>query len=263
MKISGIEISHPDKILFPESQITKLEMVEYYESVAEDMLPFLKNRPLTLYRFPDGISKSGFYQKNASDYFPDFIKTIKVKTDEGENVQVICNSKKSLVYLANQGTLSFHIWLSRKDILEKPDKVVFDLDPPANSFDKVKEAAALTGDFLREKGIDPKIMTTGQNGFHVWYKIRRTNTFDELKPKLKEMAIELEEKHPDLFTTAIRKNKRDGKIFIDYLRNAYAQTAVCPYSLRPNKVGGIAMPIEWRDLKKIKSADQFNLKNRT
>ncbi len=260
MEIAGIKISNPEKLIFPDANITKLEMVQHYQKVAKLMLPYIKDRPLTLHRFPDGIDKSGFYQKNASDYFPDFIKTIKVETEDGENIQILCNTEKSLIYLANQGTVGFHIWLSKKDNLYKPDKVVFDLDPPEDSFEMVKKGAKITGDFLRSKGIEPNIMTTGQSGFHVWYKIQRRNTFDELRPKLKDLAQELEDQHPALFTTAVRKNKREGKIFLDYLRNAYAQTSVCPYSLRPNRLGGIAMPIDWEDLKNIKSADQFNLK---
>lgn len=260
MIVSEIEISHPDKLIFPKSKITKLEMVQYYEKIASKILPYLRNRPLTLQRFPDGIEKAGFYQKSASEYFPEFIKTIKVNTDDGENIQMICNSKKSLIYLVNQGTVSFHIWLSKEDKLYKPDKVVFDLDPSNNRFEEVREAAKITGDFLKKRNINPNLMTTGQHGFHVWYKIRRTKPYDELKPILKEMAQELESQNPMLFTTAIRKNKRDGKILIDYFRNAYAQTSICPYSLRPNENAGIAMPIEWKDLHTIKSADQFNLK---
>ncbi|QAA80328.1 ATP-dependent DNA ligase [Aequorivita sp. H23M31] len=259
MEIAGVEITHPEKIIFPEAKITKLEMVQYYQKVAKQMLPYMKDRPLTLHRFPNGIDKDGFYQKNASEYFPDYIKTIKVKTEDGENIQILCGNEKSLIYLANQGTVAFHIWLSKKDNLYKPDKVVFDLDPPKDSFEKVKEGAQITGDFLRSKGIDPNLMTTGQNGFHVWYKIQRRNTYDELKPKLLQLVQELEDKNPDLFTTAVRKNKREGKIFLDYLRNSYGQTSVCPYSLRANQNAGIATPIQWKDLKNIKSADQFNL----
>ncbi len=260
MKVSGIEISHPEKIIFPKLKITKLEMVQYYGKVAKKMLPYMKDRPLTLHRFPDGIGKDGFYQKNAADYFPDFIKTVKVKTEDGENTQILCNSEKALIYLANQGTVGFHIWLSKKDKLYKPNKIVFDLDPPKDSFEKVKKAAQIVGDFLREKGFDPNLMTTGQSGFHVWYKIQRRKTYDQLRPKLKELVNELEKQNPELFTTAVRKNKREGKIFLDYLRNAYAQTSVCPYSLRPNKSAGIAMPIEWKELQSIKSADAFRLR---
>lgn len=261
MKIAGLTISNPEKVLFPGAKITKLDIIRHYEDVADKMLPFLKDRPLTLHRFPDGINGDGFYQKNAADYFPKFIKRITVKTEEGENTQIICNTMKSLIYLANQGTISFHIWLSKIDKIEKPDKVVFDLDPSKDSFIKLKEAAEITRRFLQKKGKNPALMTTGQNGLHVWYTMRRTKTYDELRPELKEWAVELESENPDLFTTAVRKNKREGKIFIDYLRNAYAQTSVCPYSLRPNKSAGIAMPIEWKDLKNITRADQFSLKS--
>lgn len=261
MKIDGIEITHPDKVIFPKAKITKIEMIQYYSEVADKMLPYLKNRILTLYRFPDGIDSKGFYQKKASDYYPDFIKRVQVTTEEGENTQIVCNSKKTLIYLANQGTVGFHPWLSKIDKINKPDKVVFDLDPAENSFEMVKEATEITGDFLRKKNIKPSLMTTGQHGFHVWYKIRRTKTFDEIKPELKEMAQELEMLHPELFTTSLRINQRDGKVFVDYLRNAYGQTSVCPYSLRPNPSAGSAMPISWEELPKLKSADQFNLKN--
>ncbi len=261
MDIAGVEISHPDKIIFPKENISKLQMVQYYDEVANKMLPYMKNRPLTLQRFPNGINEDGFYQKSASDYFPDFIKTVEIKTEEGSNTQILCNSKKALIYLANQGTVVFHIWLSKKDKLYKPDKVVFDLDPSNNSFEDVKEAARLVGNYFRKKGKDPQLMTTGQNGLHVWYKLRRTKTFDELHDTFKNDAVELEKKYPDLFTTAIRKNKRQGKIFVDYLRNSYAQTSVCPYSLRANEKASLAMPVNWSELDGLKSAADFTLKN--
>lgn len=261
MKIEDIEITHPDKVIFPKNKITKIEMTEYYSGIADKMLPYLKNRVLTLHRFPDGIESKGFYQKKSTDYYPNFIKKFQVTTEEGENTQVVCNSKKTLIYLANQGTVGFHPWLSKIDEIDKPDKVVFDLDPAENSFEMVKEATELTGEFLRKKNINPLLMTTGQHGFHVWYKIRRTKTFDEIRAHLKGMAQELEMLHPSIFTTSIRINQRNAKVFIDYLRNAYGQTSVCPYSLRPNPSAGIAMPITWKELLKLKSADQFNLKN--
>lgn len=259
MKIAGVEISHPDKIIFPKEKITKLQMVQYYKEVADVMLPFMKNRPLTLHRFPNGVNEDGFYQKSASEYFPDFIKTVQVKTEEGSNSQILCNTKKTLIYLANQGTVAFHIWLSKKDMLYKPDKVVFDLDPTNNSFEEVKEAAKLVGAYFRKKGKDPRLVTTGQHGLHVWYSIRRSQTFDELRETVKGDALVLEKKYPKLFTTAIRKNKREGKIFLDYLRNSYAQTSVCPYSLRANDSASIAMPISWERLDRLKSPDYFTL----
>lgn len=260
MKVVGIEISHPDKIIFPKEKITKLQMVQYYKEVADVMLPFMKNRPLTLHRFPNGVKEDGFYQKSISEHFPSFIKTVQVKTEEGSNTQIICNTKKALIYLANQGTVAFHIWLSKKDMLYKPDKIVFDLDPTNDSFEEVKEAAKLVGAYFRKKGKDPQLMTTGQHGLHVWYHIHRSQTFDELRETVKRDALELEKKYPQLLTTAIRKNKREGKIFLDYLRNSYAQTSICPYSLRANDTASIAMPISWDNLDAIKSADSFTLK---
>lgn len=259
MKIAGVEISNPDKILYPERKISKLEIVQYYHDIADKMLPYLKDRPLTLQRFPDGVSKEGFYQKNAADYFPDYIKTVEIPTEDGSNTQLYCNTQKSLVYLANQGVISFHTWVAKRDKLDKPDKLVFDLDPSDKDFEKVKEAAKIVGDFLREKDIEPNLMTTGQNGLHVWYKIYRTKTFDQIREEVKQMADELADSHPDLLTTEVRKNKRANRIFVDYLRNSYAQTSICPYSLRPNEQAGIATPISWDDLKNLKSADQFRL----
>lgn len=259
MKIAGIEITHPEKILFPKKKITKGQVALYYESVAEKMLPFLKDRPLSLVRFPSGIKKQGFFQKNAGDYFPDFIKRVEIETEEGSNIQVVCNNIKSLVYLANQNTVEFHTWLSKKDILRKPDKVVFDLDPPKNSFERVKQGAGILREYLSRKDFDPKLMTTGKNGLHVYYSVRRGKDFDRVKEEVREYAEELVQEHPDLFTTNIRKNQREGKIFLDYLRNAYAQTSVCPYSLRANETAGIATPIEWEDLDGLSGADSFNL----
>ena len=145
MEFANVEISHPDKIIFPEKQINKGQMAEYYHRIADYMLAFLKDRPLTLHRFPSGIEEAGFYQKNASDYFPDFIKTVEIETEEGKNTQIICNDRQTLIYLVNQGTVAFHIWLSRKDKLRQPDKVVFDLDPSDEDFDKVKECLTSLG----------------------------------------------------------------------------------------------------------------------
>ncbi|HLR00714.1 MAG TPA: non-homologous end-joining DNA ligase [Sphingobacterium sp.] len=262
MKIGGIEISNPDKILFPKNKITKLQVLKYYESIADKILPFLKNRPLTLHRFPNGINAEGFYQKKASDYFPPFIKTLKIKTKTEEIDQVYCTTKKSLIYLVNQGTIEFHIWLAKKDNLYKPDKVIFDLDPSDGLFKKVIEAALIIKEYLNKKNISPYVMTTGQSGLHIGYNIRRTKTFDSVREEVKEMGKELVKEHPFLFTLEMQKKDREGKIFIDYLRNAYGQTSVCPYSLRANKEAGIATPILWKNIDKLKAGNAYQLANK-
>lgn len=261
MELAGIEITHADKIIFPKHNITKGEMVNYYHKIAPFMLPYIKNRPLTLRRFPNGIDEPGFYQKSISSYFPAFIKTVEVETEEGSNTQIICNDIQSLVYLANQGTVVFHPWLSVKDKLRQPNKVIFDLDPPANAFKKVKEAAHLIREYLQHQGIEPLLMTSGKSGLHLYYPIRRGKDFEEVKEEVRQQAEEISNLYPQLLTTKLRKDERHGKIFIDYLRNSYAQTAVAPYSLRATKAAGVATPLKWEELDRIKSADHYNFFN--
>lgn len=261
MKIHGVDITNPDKILFPESNSSKLDVINYYKNFSGQIMPFLKGRPLTLRRFPDGVNHQGFFQKNASDYFPDFIKTVEVQTDDGKNVSVVCNNLKTLLYLANQGTIEFHTWLSRIDKLNKPDKVVFDLDPASGSFNSLKNAAVVIREFLDKKGIRCKLTTSGKNGLHLWYTKRRTQTFDQSREEVKHLAEELIGLYPDLLTIEMRKDDRDGKIFIDYPRNSYGQTTICPYSLRATLNGSIATPISWEELSSIKSSQEFNLGN--
>lgn len=259
MEIEGVEITHSDKVIFPGKKITKGDLALYYEKIADYMLPFMKDRPLTLQRFPNGIDEPGFYQKSISDYFPKFIKTVEVDTEEGQNTQIICNDKKSLLYLVNQGTVTFHIWLSRKDKLRQPDKLVFDLDPPDDSFSKVKEAARVLRNYLKKQKKDADLMTTGKNGLHLYYTIRRGKNFDEIRQEARNIAEEVTRLRPDLLTTKIRKEQREGKIFVDFLRNSYAQTTVCPFSVRPNPEAGIATPITWEELAKLESASYFTI----
>ncbi|MGB7843647.1 MAG: non-homologous end-joining DNA ligase [Salinimicrobium sp.] len=261
MEFVNVEITHPDKIIFPKKQITKGQMAKYYYRISDYMLPFLKDRPLTLQRFPSGIEEPGFYQKNVSEYFPDFINTVEIETEDGTNTQIICNDKQSLMYLVNQGTISFHIWSSRIDKIREPDKVIFDLDPSEEDFEKIREAAKVIRNYLRKQKKEPELMTTGQNGLHLYYSIRRGKDFEEIKKEARKVAEEVTKLRPDLLTTKIRKDQRQGKIFVDYLRNAYAQTAVCPFSLRPNEEAGIATPLQWEELSNLESASYYTIEN--
>ena len=262
MEISGVKISHPDKVIFAELGITKGEMVVYYEKISEYILPHIKNRPLTLHRFPDGINEDSFHQKNVFDYFPEYIPRVEISTENGEKIQFYCDSVQALIYFANQGSVSFHTWLARQDRLNEPDKIVYDLDPTDKAdFSKVKEAASIIESFLRKKGKKPQLMTTGKSGLHVWHPAQRVKTFKERYGDIKSMANELAEMHPDLLTTAHRIEDRGDRIFVDYLRNAYGQTSICPYSLRANSSAGVATPIDWAELPNIQSSDHYNYKN--
>lgn len=264
MKVADhdIEISNRDKVFFKKDEITKGDLIDYYADVSEYILPFLKDRPLMLQRFPDGIEKDGFYQKEASDYYPDWIETKEVDKKDGKVNHVICNDKSTLVYLVNQGTITFHAWLSRKDKLNNPDKLVIDLDPPSFDFEIVREAAFLIREELEKMEVKSFTNTTGSSGLHVVIMLDLSADFDESRSFGQTFGDYLSEKHSDVFTTASRKEKRDGKLYFDVQRNAYAQTAVVPYSIRPIEGAPIATPLDWDELNsKSICAQTYHLAN--
>lgn len=248
----SVEISNRDKVFFPKSEYTKGDLIDYYEKIAEVILPHIENRPLTMIRFPDGIDGKKFYQKDAPDYFPDWIEKKEVKNQDGTTTNyVICNNKASLVYLANQACITPHIWLSKKDRPETPDRMIFDLDPANEDFSKVKWAAEKLKELLQDKLELPTfLMTTGSKGLHIVVPIKREKSFDEVRNFAQKISDYLEKKYPEDLTSAIRKNKRGDKIFLDIARNAFAQTAVAPYSVRPINGAPVATPLDWQELKK-------------
>jgi len=261
IKNKAIELSNLEKILFPKSKIIKKDLIEYYYNIHSWILPHLKDRPLTMFRYPNGINKDHFVQKNISDFFPKWIKTATVKRKESESIKmVVCNDLETLIYLANLACITPHIWLSKITSINKPDKLIFDLDPPGKRVDLVIEGALELKDLLEnEFSISPYIMTTGSRGVHVVIPIINELTFDEVKSFAKKIAALLIEKKPQLFTLEIRKEKRKKKLFIDYLRNAYAQTAVAPYAVRAVELAPVAAPIEWGELKAL-DLTNFNIK---
>ncbi|NAS13719.1 ATP-dependent DNA ligase [Flavobacteriaceae bacterium R33] len=261
--MSWEKIPHSDKILFPESGITKGELATYYDAVANNMLPYLSDRPLTLHRFPNGISREGFFQKNASKYFPDWIKTAKIRKKNGWVNHVICDRKETLLYLVSQGTITFHIALSTLDKLDYPDKMIFDLDPPETNFDMVVEGAKIVRSFLENKlGLKTFVMTTGSRGLHVVVPLDRTENFNVIHDLAKGIAKHLASENPEKLTTAIRKDQRKGRLFLDYLRNSYAQTSVCPFSVRAVENAPVATTLRWGELEdKGLNAQTYNISN--
>jgi bifunctional non-homologous end joining protein LigD len=213
-------------------------------------------------RFPDGIEKDGFYQKSTPDYFPDWIETVRVQKEGGTVEHVLCDNKATLIYLANQGTLVFHTWLSLAEALHKPDKMVIDLDPPGSDFGIVKEGAEKVKSLLDEVGIHVFLMTTGSSGLHIHIPLDASADFDASRKAGKVLSDALCEAHPDLFTDKIRKDKREGKLFVDIQRNAYAQTSIAPFSLRPFAEAPVATPLSWDELgKKGLDARSYTLGN--
>lgn len=254
MKINTTEmiVTHKDKVLFPNSGITKNDVILYYEKIADYMLPYMKNRPLTMQRFPNGINEAGFFQKNASTYFPDWILTKQVKKEGGWVNQVICNNKETLLYLANEYVITFHLSLSKIEKIEFPDRLIFDLDPPNGKFKLAIEAANILRNFL-EDDLDLKtfVMTTGSEGLHVVVSLKGLENFNEVHEFTKQIANYIANKYPNKYTTAIRKKQRKGRVYIDFLRNSYAQTSVAPYSLRAIENAPVATLLNWNELNDI------------
>jgi bifunctional non-homologous end joining protein LigD len=264
IKIDGhtIEITHPDKLFFPENGYTKLDMVKYYERIAPVMLPHMEGRPVTMLRMTEGIHGESFYHKETPAYFPDWIKRVPIAKEDGVTHYVVCDSAAVLTYLADQACVTPHLWLSRFDKPNNPDMLIFDLDPSGTDFEKVRKAAFLLRDVLVELAMPVYVKTTGSRGLHVVTPLDRSAGFDEVRAFADEVARYLAKANSKDLTVEQRKEKRTGRVFIDTLRNSYAQTAVAPYALRARPGAPVATPITWDELKQSKIQPQsFNMKN--
>lgn len=244
-----VELGKPDKVLFPDRGITKRDLADYYRRVAPNMLPHIRGRPITMHRFPDGIDGSDFFQKDVPDYFPDWIGTEIVDKEGGTVEHVVCNDSATLVYLVAQACVTPHVWLSTVDALRSPDRMVFDLDPPEGSgVDAVRTAARAVRDLLDEAGLDSRIMTTGSKGYHVIVPLSPSSTFDRVRDVAHRCAGMIADRRPDELTVSTRIGDRGGRVFVDYLRNGYAQTTVAPYAVRALPGAPVATPIDWSEL---------------
>jgi bifunctional non-homologous end joining protein LigD len=252
--VRGVELSKPDKLLFPDDGITKLDLATYYDDVAEVMVPHLRGRPINMQRFPDGIGGPAFYEKKVPAHFPDWVPTTQVDTADGPQRQVVVRSARALVYLAQQACITPHTWLSREDDLERPDQLVFDLDPSDSGPEtlvKVRRATRLVGELLDDLGLTTYLKTTGSRGYHVLVPLRRDLGFDDTRAFARRVAERLVEGEPDLLTVEHRKAKRGDRIFVDVLRNGYGQTAVPAYAVRARPGAPVATPIEWSELSRV------------
>jgi bifunctional non-homologous end joining protein LigD len=248
----SIEISRPEKPLFP-SGITKVDLARYYERVAEVMLPHLGARPLNLERYPDGVQGARIIQQRAPKHFPSWIKRVRVPTESGPAEHVVAGDVATLVYLADQACITLHPWLSRADRLDRPDRLIFDLDPGDGKPADVRRGARIVGDLLRELGLEPWVMTTGSRGYHVAVPLKRRAGFDTTRGFARRLASLAAVREPRLFTTEQRKARREGRILIDVMRNAYGHTAVAPYAVRARYDAPVATPLRWDELSDTKT----------
>ena len=244
-----VPLTHPDKVLFPDDGITKADLAAYYRDAAPRMVDLVKARPVSLQRFNAGIARPGFFQKNVERGAPDWVKRVQVGKRGGTLWHVLANDAATLVWLANQNCITPHVWLSRADRLERPDRMIFDLDPASpDDFALVCRTARDLGDVLREAGVEPFAMTTGSKGIHVVVALRRRYGFDRVREAAVAVAEQVLERHPRELTMEFYKRKRDGRLFLDVNRNGYAATAVSPYAVRARPGAPVATPLHWDEL---------------
>ena len=247
--MSNVEVSNPDKVLFPDDGITKAEVVEHYRSVAPAMLEFAAGRPLTLQRFPRGIGASGFMQKNAADHFPASIERHVVpKRGGGETTYPVVTDPDDIPWLANQNTITFHMWLSSAADPGHPSWLVIDLDPPEDNAAEVRTATVAVRDILDRFGLDGFPVATGSKGYHVWVPVSADTTMGDAGLAARAVAGLAAAEHPDQMTVEFLKRERGGRVFVDWLRNGPTATTVAPYSLRPRPGAPVAMPMRWSEL---------------
>lgn len=260
-----IELANEDKILFPQTGITKGDLIAYYQFIAPHMLTFIANHPLAMQRYPDGISKEGFYQKERGDYFPKWIKSVPIARLASDQVTnyIICNDAATLVYLANQAVITFHIWLSTTAKKNYPDRMIFDIDPPTiEAWPAVRHVAMQLRHVLQTYDLVPFVMTTGSKGLHVVVPLKQTDTFKTVYQFARRIAQRMVQQHPELITLELHKKQRTDKIFIDVLRNQWAQLGVAPYSVRVKEGAPVATPLHWHELQRSTlNPQRYNIGN--
>jgi bifunctional non-homologous end joining protein LigD len=262
MKIGTIDLTNPDRLLYPEQGITKRELALFYEKIADRILPHLAGRPLTLVRCPQGHQKECFYQKHVGENLPDWVRRVPIKEGGSVGKYVVIDSLPGLIALVQMGVLEIHTWGSRVDRIEQPDRVTFDLDPDAElPWARVIEAARALRRKLAGLGLNAFVKTTGGKGLHVVVPIVRKYRWDEIKPFCKSLAESMTREEPERYLATMSKAKRKGKIFIDYLRNGRGATAVAAYSTRAKSGAPVSVPVSWEEVAAGIRPDQFNVRN--
>jgi len=261
-QLAGVRLTSPDKILYPEQGITKLELANYFRSVTDWILPHIADRPLVLVRCPEGREKECFYQKHPAVGTPANLRRIPVREQKKAVEYVVVDDTAGLISLAQIGALEIHAWGSRVDKLELPDRLIFDLDPdPRVSWSTVVQSARQVRLFLQELGLESFVKTTGGKGLHLVVPIDRRHDWDQAKAFCKQVADAIVTADPAHYTANMAKAARTGKIFIDYLRNGRGATAIVPYSTRARPGATVSVPLTWEELSARTHSDQYTIRN--
>ena len=243
-------ITHPEKVLFPDAAITKGELAAYYEAMAPVMLPHLRRRPITMERFPAGIGSEGFLQKDVSKGFPPWLKRIELPKKGGTVHYPLAGDRRSLLWLANQNTITLHVWTARAPRVDRPDICVFDLDPSRDEPEILRNVALGLRDLLTELGFESWIKTSGSKGFHIAISLKRETTFAKAGAFADRTAGILVQRYPDHVTQEFSKADRGGRILIDTARNRAGATFAAPYTVRARPRAPVSAPCTWPEIER-------------
>jgi bifunctional non-homologous end joining protein LigD len=272
-----VTLTHLDRVYYPDPGYTKGEVLDYYLAVAPYLLPHVKERPLTLERWPEGVEDDSFFQKNAPSYSPSWLRTFPVERKDHAKVihYPLVDDEADLLYLVNQGTITFHTQMARVDDPEHPDLMVLDIDPPetpvpapvaasaaptATPLQRAAEVAFLLRGYLREAGWDPVVKTSGKRGLHLAFRLSGGLDFAQARAELAALFEKVAARDPTLLTTKIRKNKRGGRVYLDALRMSQGATIVPPYVARPTPEATVSMPVTWEELGTLPDGRAFTIK---
>ena len=243
-------ITHPEKVLFPDDGITKGELAAYYEAIAPVMLPHLRGRPITMERYPAGLGTKGFWQKDVSKGFPEWLERVEVPKKDGTVHHLIVRDRRSLLWMVNQNTITPHVWTSRVPDLYQPDVCVFDLDPSEDQPDILRGAAFALRDLLRELGLPSWLKTSGSKGWHIVVPLDGKAGFDVVSGFAHRVGTRLVTRDPDHLTQEFSKADRGGRILVDTGRNGYSATFAAAYAVRAKPGAPVSAPCTWEELER-------------
>jgi len=246
-RVAPVAITHPEKVLFPDDGITKGEVAAYYAAVAAVMLPHIRRRPVTMERFPSGIDAKGFLQKNVVKGFPAWLERAELPKKDGTVFYPLANDARALQWMANQNTITLHVWPSRMPDPWRPDICVFDLDPAADDPEPLRAAALGLRDLLADRGLTPAVKTSGSKGFHIVVPLERTDA-GAVSRFAHAIAGELVARLPDLVTLEFAKADRGGRILVDIGRNRPGATMAAAYTIRPRPGAPVSAPCTWEEV---------------
>jgi len=257
-----VEFTNTDKLFFPKEKITKGDVIAYYDSVADYILPYLKDRPESLRRTPDGIKSEGFFQKNVAGTVPKWIKTKKIKSESADAAVewLLCNDKETLLFLANYGCIEMNPWSSRVGSLDNPDYIIFDLDPKDAPMKSIVETALKTKEILDSLHVPAYIKTSGGNGLHVFIPVEPKYTYEQTHEFSHLISQMVHRDLPEITSLERMPNKRKGKVYLDFLQNGKGKTMASIYSLRPREGAGVSTPLEWDEINDSLDLKAFNIR---